>query len=272
MEAAYPDFVVDLDLLTAKAPYLIERDFTNWRKLNRAIAKSSSEPELTSYFFKTLSRLGQLLLRTIIEFKHSGNWNEYDHQKESIKDLSNGLIGIQINLSITNQKELIEYPNDLKQSLRAFFLAQGIDLELVFELKEILGEEEIITSKFESLKNDAYSSKVDYWLGFLDGNDPRKHIPILKDGEFGRIREYVLEFLIQDKIPENIDPVQRLNTDKGNIRWAFKQLFKECFPKREFSENLFTLYKAIFLPFKDDNIDNFMKQPRPKYFDDLMND
>lgn len=58
MNPNYPDFVVDKGILNAKAPYLIEWDFANWRKLNRALAKSSSEPELTSYYLKTLSRLG----------------------------------------------------------------------------------------------------------------------------------------------------------------------------------------------------------------------
>ena len=242
MKDINPDFVVDFELLNAKAPYLIEKEYSNWKKLNRSILKGSSNGELKFYFLKMLSRLGSLLLRILIDFKHSGNWNEYEYQKKKIKDLSDQLDRNQQNLRITDQKDLQDYPVNLKKSLRSFFLVYGIDLLKMTELQDLMKEERNVSQKHENLKSDDFSRIVDHWLGFLDGNDPRKHVPILKDGEYARIRDYILEFLQDEKIPEYIDPVQRLNTDKGNIRWALKQLYKECFPQREFSKELFSLY------------------------------
>jgi hypothetical protein len=110
------------------------------------------------------------------------------------------------------------------------------------------------------------------YFRFMSKDDPRKYEPILPSDDYNKLIEWIT-FYYQNKfsIPEIKNPIEKVNTTRGNIFFAFMDFFKKIYPSgRSYPESLFTLIKKCFYQYRNDKISNMMKTSKPQYFDDLL--
>lgn len=114
--------------------------------------------------------------------------------------------------------------------------------------------------------------KIEEAFNFMQFDDPRKHKKILTDEDYDKLIKWVSYYFDNEfTLPKITNPIQVVNTSKGNITTTFKKIFKQEFPLASYPPSLFQLYISIFSQFKDDSEDNFKKSKEPKSYMDLIN-
>lgn len=111
---------------------------------------------------------------------------------------------------------------------------------------------------------------VEEALGFMQKTDPRKHKKILTELDFHQLIGWVTYYFEHDQMPEGIKPIRSVNTNKGNVVYSFKELYREIHPSGTQPDSLFELIKRCFHEYRDDNISNYKKQSEPQYYQDLV--
>lgn len=120
-------------------------------------------------------------------------------------------------------------------------------------------------------ENLTIHQKVENYFSFMLNNDPRKHQLILSKNDFDNLINWVTYYFENNfELPDITQPIQNVNTNKGNVIYTFMSFFKKEHPSRTRPESLYELIKACFYEYRDDNITNFKKQKKPQYYDDLI--
>lgn len=86
---------------------------------------------------------------------------------------------------------------------------------------------------FAGLLTNPYSYYDRNAFAFMQGKDPRKHKQILNETDFQRLINWVTYYFENDfSLPEISKPIQKVNTNKGNIIYTFMHFFKEEHPTK----------------------------------------
>lgn len=119
-------------------------------------------------------------------------------------------------------------------------------------------------------QEETLKDKVEKVFAFMKGNDPRKHLQILTDTEFKSLVTWVTFYFENDLIiPEILKPIQKVNTNKGNVIYTFMRFFKVLHPTKTRPDSLFNLIQACFHEYRIDKLENLKKTKRPQYYDQL---
>lgn len=105
---------------------------------------------------------------------------------------------------------------------------------------------------------------------FMLGTNPRNHRDILQNSEdFDKIiKPIVYYFTNNHSIYKNIEPIAKVNVNKGDLVYTFVQLFDKI-SKGTRPNSIFELFIAIF-PMYDDSLTNLKKSTkRPLGYDNL---
>jgi len=113
--------------------------------------------------------------------------------------------------------------------------------------------------------------KVEKVFAFMQGEDPRKHKQILNKTDFQNLINWVILYFENDfVIPDISKPIQKVNTNKGNVIYTFMSFFKELHPSKTRPDSLFNLIKSCFYEYRNDKLENLKKTKEPQYYDQLI--
>lgn len=114
-------------------------------------------------------------------------------------------------------------------------------------------------------------NKIESAFSFMQYNDQRKHKRILSDYDFESLINWVNSYFENDfTIPEIVEPIKVINTNKGNVVYTFIKIFKDLHPTKTRPESLFELIKLCFYDYRNDNINNYKKTSEPQYYSKLV--
>jgi len=123
----------------------------------------------------------------------------------------------------------------------------------------------------ETTKELSMREKVENAFSFMQRTDPRKHKLILNENDFNNLVGWVTYYFENEfKLPEIKQPIQKVNTNKGNVIYTFMNFFKQEHPAKTRPESLFILMRTCFYEYRDDEITNLKKQKEPQYYNDLI--
>ena len=124
----------------------------------------------------------------------------------------------------------------------------------------------------ESVLNQTLKDDITKSFEWMLQQDFRKHKQILQDSDFQNLVNWVSSYFEKDfTIPEILDPIKKVNTNKGHIIYAFKKLFSEIHPHLSKPDSLFILITKCFYELRNDNISNHKKLKEPQYYSELVN-
>lgn len=107
-------------------------------------------------------------------------------------------------------------------------------------------------------KETELSERIKKHFGFFNKSCPRKHKQILNDTDFKRLIDWTIWYFENDfKVPEILEPIKVVNTNKTFVQLAFKYLFKELHKSSPYPETLFEFYQSAFTPYSEDKKRNF---------------
>lgn len=185
--------------------------------------------------------------------------------------------------SKTRQKKIKEYIYLLNNLLNVWQYSTEIEISAINEVRDELNEQlEYLEIELKAIPNkqknkstangnSSLRHKVENSFSFMKDIDPRKHGQILDEGDFNDLIKWVTYYFENNfQLPEITKPIQKVNTNKGNVIFTFLKFFKEEHPEKTRPESLFKLIKACFKEYGNDNIDNFKKQSKPQYYDILI--
>ena len=113
--------------------------------------------------------------------------------------------------------------------------------------------------------------KIENAFKFTLTEDPRKHEHILTPEDHEKLIKWVTFFFTHKfKIPEITEPIEIVNTSKGNIFTAFKELFDDLHPEMTRPESFFELIKKCFIQYRNDKKENIEKTKKPEGYDELI--
>lgn len=94
--------------------------------------------------------------------------------------------------------------------------------------------------------------------------DLRQKQVIITKSEFEKLVSWV-NFYFKNNfiIPEISNPIKKHYTNKGNIVYAFKELFDGLHPSKPRPDSLYNLIKGCFYEHRDDKISNYQKLKEP---------
>jgi len=125
------------------------------------------------------------------------------------------------------------------------------------EQKQILPPQQTEKPKPEQ-KETELSVKINKHFGFFNRSCPRKHKQILNDTDFEKLIDWVIWYYKNEfKVPEILEPIRVVNTNKTFVQLAFKYLFKELHKSSPYPETLFEFYQSAFTPYSEDKKSNF---------------
>ena len=102
------------------------------------------------------------------------------------------------------------------------------------------------------------SEKIKKHFGFFNRNCPRQHKQILNSEDFKKLIGWTTFFYEnQFEVPEIINPIHIVNTNKTFVQLAFKYLFKELHKSSPYPQNLFDFYQKVFSKYSLDKRKNF---------------
>lgn len=108
------------------------------------------------------------------------------------------------------------------------------------------------------LKNEL-ADKIKTHFEFYSGNCPRNHQQILKDEDFNKLILWTVFYFENNFVlPEIVEPIKVVNTNKTFVQLSFKYLFKELHREKTYPTSLFDLYKSVFIPYSKDKESNFI--------------
>lgn len=120
-------------------------------------------------------------------------------------------------------------------------------------------------------KEISLREKIEEAFGFMLHVDPRKHKIILEEDDFNKLINWILYYFENDfKLPKIDKPIQKVNTNKGNVIYTFLKFYKDQHPTKTRPYSLYNFIKACFYEYRDDNIENYKKQKMPQFYQDLI--
>ena len=142
------------------------------------------------------------------------------------------------------------------------------DLELETHNPKI---EDMAATVVEEVKDDI-AEKVNKHFGFFQGKCPRGHRIILSEKDYGKLIEWTISFYRNDcEVPEIIEPIQTINTNKTYVQFAIRRLFRAFFTRGvNYPDSLFTFYTKVFHEYRDDKKTNFDKVAKKQEVEKLM--
>lgn len=153
---------------------------------------------------------------------------------------------------------------------------EKINILKQFENKSKTLEPKVLQQQKEShrteCKQETIHQKVEMHLGFLQDKCPRKHKIILNQTEFKKLISWTTYFYENEyAVPEIIEPIRVVNTNKTFIQLAFRYLFKELHKSKTYPSSLFEFYQKAFKPYSDDKRENFFGAKNNDAVKKLMN-
>jgi len=123
-------------------------------------------------------------------------------------------------------------------------------------------ENEVLS--IEKIVRDAFA--------FTLKKDPRKHEIILSEDNYNNLIKWVTFYFENNfQIPEIEKPIMDCNTNKGNIRYTFKLLFKKLCSGQTYPINFDTFsVKCFHFLFKKDVKGAISQEKKPQYYDELI--
>lgn len=122
-----------------------------------------------------------------------------------------------------------------------------------------------------NFSNQSLYNAIEAAFSFMQGIDPRKHKRILDEEDFYKLIDWVYYFFDNNfNLPTIDQPIEKINTNKGNAQYAFIELFKKLHPSHTKPDSLFLLIKSCFQEYRNDNIENIKKCKKPQYYDELI--
>lgn len=122
-----------------------------------------------------------------------------------------------------------------------------------------------------SLDESTIKQKVKNTFSFMQEIDPRSHKLILNETDFNNLVKYVTYYFINGfKLPKNLKPIKKINTNKGNVVYTFIKFFKEEHPTKTRPDSLFELIIACFNEYRNDKLVNMKKTKEPQYYKELI--
>lgn len=270
------DSIINLESFEEKAPYKLEAIFIKWKKEKLQYVKGHEDIHLPK-FITYLAAIGQRTMKMYIDYLMPFTPMSFQQRIDEIKRAINKTkdeLDQWRRLQMMNGKELDGYYLFLLENMIYTFKTQGIDisktpLEQGFNnlIPKIAANINIqdCTAKDENLMQTIHAI-----FGFMVRTDPRKHKDIVNEEDYQKLLEWTYSYFDNNlERPIIDDPINEVNTAKGNIIWAFKTLFNEIKPNNTMPKSLFDLYTSSFHKFRGDKFDNFKKQKKPQYFDSI---
>jgi len=120
--------------------------------------------------------------------------------------------------------------------------------------------------------NEEIRETVKQHFSFMLKKDPKKRKQILSEQDYEKLVNAVSYFFEYDyKLPDISQPIKEVNTNKGNVEYAFKEVFSKLKKRSETPpDTLFELLTKLFERCKNDNITSIKKNSKPQYYDDLL--
>ncbi len=107
-------------------------------------------------------------------------------------------------------------------------------------------------------KETELSERIKKHFGFFNKSCPRKHKQILNDADFKSLIDWTIWYFENDfEVPEILEPIKVVNTNKTFVQLAFRYLFKELHKSSPYPETLFEFYQSAFTPYSEDKKRNF---------------
>ncbi len=170
-----------------------------------------------------------------------------------------------------NPEEYINSENEINKRIIQYLQTQYNWMVEVLERIIKMEKQPSPIDKGDTDKKLTMRQKVEDAFSFMQNTDPRKHKLILNETDFDKLVNWVTYYFENDfKLPEINKPIQKVNTDKGNVVYTFKRFFKQEHPVKTRPDSLFELIKACFYEYRDDKIKNYKKQKEPQYYKDLI--
>ena len=171
---------------------------------------------------------------------------------------------------LVNTDEMYDWKLTVENRNIAFLVGRINTLKLWIKEKTNIPVS-LIDESGDLFNNINFFEQVTQAFSYMAGEDPRKHKAILSEDDFKKLINWVLFYFENDfKLPEKINPIKQVNTAKGNVIYTFKKLFKDLYPTATFPNTLFLLYKSCFYQYRDDKLENFLKQKEPQYYKELV--
>jgi len=230
--------------------------------------------------------------------KYTGLAKAKMHTKGSLIDvllnLTNNLL-TQINTTTLYEKGLLTEPqkmklelvlNERKMKLKQGYVNSSKDEEQQYRkiLKEWFADEKRFIDEVTPLvkalppqpitkqKPELDKTPIENAFSFMLNCDPRKHKQILNETDFKKLISWVTSYFERNfEVPEISEPIQNINTAKGNVIYTFLKLFKDLHPTKTRPDSLFILIKACFYEYRNDKVSNLKKQKEPQYYTNLIN-
>ncbi len=214
---------------------------------------------------------GSLCNYTPIKYEHTDRTEE----KRKLNEFENYVINSHILFDMLfNEIQIccIKYKIDFfKICYELSFSLEYLDSGISLAFREMKKESKPTQHESKSDKNLTIRQKVENAFSFMQSVDIRKHQLILNEADFNDLINWVTYYFENNFVlPKIIQPIQEVNTNKGNVIYTFLRFFKIIHPAQTRPESLFKLIKACFYEYKDDKIDNLKKQKKPQYYNDLI--
>lgn len=150
--------------------------------------------------------------------------------------------------------------NDTKR--QNFFFNKEYKEFLKAKLKELKAFTTLTPQQSEKQKPEPketeLSESIKKHFGFLNKNCPRKHKQILNDADFDKLIKWTISYFENGfEVPEILEPIKVVNTNKTFVQLAFKYLFKELHTNSPYPKTLFEFYQSAFTPYSKDKRNNF---------------
>lgn len=104
-------------------------------------------------------------------------------------------------------------------------------------------------------------------FNFLLKVDSRKHQQSLSQSDFNNLMIWIKYYFDNELKLPNIDkPIQKFNTNQGNIVYSFIEIYDILKPNSTRPDSLFELIKMSFEQLKNAKISNLKKTKKPQYY------
>ncbi|MDP8217634.1 MAG: hypothetical protein P9M03_02785 [Candidatus Theseobacter exili] len=140
-----------------------------------------------------------------------------------------------------------------------------------FKKVPIVSQPQPIKNKDLEEKENTLRNEIKSAFSFMQRNDIRKHKLILNNTDFQNLINWVYYYFDNEfSLPEIEQPIQTINTAKGNVIYTFINLFKRLHPSGTKPQSLYLLIKACFFEYRKDNVLNYSKQKEPQFYNDII--
>jgi hypothetical protein len=115
-------------------------------------------------------------------------------------------------------------------------------------------------------------------LSFMAGVNPKNRKPITDKSGYISVVKYAIHFFATKKIPEGINPIQRVNLTKQELSYTFINMWDEKYPKEKRPFELYLFLSSVFVQLFEEGLtrENFhqsilyKKSGKPDNYDDLL--